>query len=126
MKLFICHSGDFDYVTKLYEPLRASLELREHELYLPHEGGKQVKTKDVIESSDLVIAEISYPSTGQGIELGWADAAGIPIIAIYQANSDYSRSVKYIAVQMIEYRDIDEMVRNIAGAINSHHVLKSQ
>lgn len=126
MKLFICHSGDFDYVSKLYEPLRASLELRDHELYLPHEDGRNVKTKDVITSADVVIAEVSLPSTGQGIELGWADAASVPIIALYEAGSDYSKSTGYIAKQMSEYRDVDEMLQIITDYIATHEVLKSQ
>ena len=37
-------------------------------------------SKEVIRTSDLVIADISYPSTGVGIELGWADCFNIRVI----------------------------------------------
>ena len=126
MKLFICHSGDFDYFSKLYEPLRASLALREHELYLPHEDGRNVKTKDVIATADVVIAEVSLPSTGQGIELGWADAGNVPIIAVYETGSDYSKSAGYIAKLMSEYKNTEEMLQIITDFVSEQGLLKSQ
>lgn len=52
--------------------------------------------RDMVEKSDLVIAESSFPSTGLGIELQIAEQKNIPIILCYR---DYginkSKSIKY-------------------------------
>lgn len=87
MKIYICHSSLFDYNTDLYVPLRQSDLNQVHEFVLPHESSdQQFSSKKLFhQGCDLVIAEISYPSTGMGIELGWADELGIPIYAVYRA-----------------------------------------
>lgn len=40
-------------------------------------------TKDIIKTCDLMIAEVSLPATGLGIELGWAKAFKVPILCMY-------------------------------------------
>lgn len=39
--------------------------------------------REMVEEADLVIAELTYPSTGLGIELQVAQAANIPIVACF-------------------------------------------
>ena len=34
---------------------------------------KKIDPAQIIKKSDVVIAEVSYPATGEGIELGWAN-----------------------------------------------------
>lgn len=109
MKIFVSHSSGFDYENELYKPLRNSTINNNHEIFLPHEDGRDVLTKDVIKKSDVVIAEVSFPSTGQGIELGWANVFNVPIICVNQKNSKPSDSLKYltenleIAKRLISY-----------------------
>ena len=83
MKIFIAHASSYDYKNELYLLIRKSYLNNEHEIILPIENGREVITKEMIKSCDLVIAEVSYPSTGMGIELGWADIFKIPIYCIY-------------------------------------------
>ncbi len=61
-----------------------------------------VKTK-IIEKYDLVIAEVSLPATGLGIELGWADYSNTPILCIYEKGSKFSSFLKFITNNFIEY-----------------------
>ena len=69
MKIYVCHSTSFDYNNHLYEPLKSVLS--DHDLIFTHDADSDFHSKDAIDSSDLVLAEVSYPSTGQGIELDW-------------------------------------------------------
>lgn len=66
MKIFVSHSTNYDFDSELYAPLRQSDLAKEHEIILPHENQRDVNTKDIIKNCDLVVAEVSYPSTGQG------------------------------------------------------------
>ncbi len=76
----------------------------DHVLHFPHEQSHEpVNTKDIIQSSDFVLAEVSHPSTGQGIELAWADEANTPIIGCYRDNADYSSSLKMLNPQFMPY-----------------------
>ena len=88
MKIYVSHSKNFDYKKELYEVLE-NTNLK-HEFILPHkDSDKSFNTKDLLmdKKCDLVLAEVSYPATGQGIELGWADVYKIPIVCIYKKNS---------------------------------------
>lgn len=53
------------------------------------------KTRGLIGKSQLVLVEVSIPSTGSGIELGWANAAGVPIVAFHQGGSEPSPALKF-------------------------------
>lgn len=54
MNIYIAHSNKFDYITKLYEPIKNAKVLSNHNLFFPHgEVNKLVKTKEIIENYDL-------------------------------------------------------------------------
>lgn len=103
MKVYLAHSRRIDFVNELYIPLREAL-CGSHELILPHLDSlepypsRQLFTE---RGCDAVLAEVSVPSIGLGIELAWAAAAAIPICCIHsrrEAPSDALQSVtKYIA-----------------------------
>lgn len=118
MKIYFCHSRDFDYKQDLYKPLRESALNAQHEIILPHEDDfATIKTKDIIKDCDLVIAEVSSPSAGLGIELGWADACGVPIICIYKTGAKISGSLRFITKKFIEYSDSSELVKKIEAIL---------
>jgi len=120
MKIFISHSSGYDYEGKLYTPLEKSSLVKNHEIVLPHKG-KVINTKEVIANSDLVIAEVSMPTTGQGIELGWADYSGTPILCIYEKGARISSALKFITQHFIEYVDAGDMVSKIADFLEGFH-----
>ena len=81
MKIYVGHSRNFDFKKELYEPLRKL----PCEFIFPHEkSDKQFNSKDVLKSCNLMIAEVSFPSIGLGIEIGWADSYGVPIIFVHK------------------------------------------
>lgn len=113
MKIYISHSSQYDYTNKLYNPIKSSDLLQSNTVFLPHEN-KVVNTKEIISNYDLVIAEVSLPTTGQGIELGWADYAKTPILCIYEKGTKISSSLKFITNQFIEYENSEDMIRKIS------------
>lgn len=113
MKIYVSHSTKFDYNRELYQPLRASELNKKHEIVLPHEGGKNINSKEVIKNSDLVLAEVSLPAMGQGIELGWADAFDRPIICLYQSDKEFSPYLKYLTEKFISYRDSLDLIQQL-------------
>ena len=82
MKIFISHASQYDYVNKIYEPIKQSEMYKNNEIILPHDENKLLNTKEIIKNCNLMIAEVSLPSTGQGIELAWADLFEIPVLCL--------------------------------------------
>ncbi|MEN9390677.1 MAG: hypothetical protein RLZZ283_777 [Candidatus Parcubacteria bacterium] len=113
MKIFVAHSSNFDFNKKLYEPLRASALNTAHTFIFPHSQGDEYVTREVIKSCDALIAEVSLPSTGMGIELGWADAFKVPILCIHESGAKFSSSVLHVAKEVIAYDGSHDMVRKI-------------
>ncbi len=117
MQIYIIHSKYFDYKNELYIPIRSSSLNQTHTIIFPHETDKFIVSKDIIKNSDTIIAEVSYQSIGEGIELGWANFFQKPIICIYKSGSKISNSLKTISNIFIEYKDKEEMLTKIATII---------
>jgi hypothetical protein len=119
MKIYLAHSSGYDYENELYQPLKQS-SLNKHNIYYPHDGTNAGKmSKDVIRGSDLVLAEVSYPSTGQGIELGWADSSNIAILCVYRAGSDVSGAIKTVCSEFIEYSSLEELIDKLESRLQT-------
>lgn len=121
MKIYISHSSSYDYINKLYNPLKESSLCNEYDFYFPHDLDKIIDTKPIIESSDLLIAEVSLPTTGQGIELGWASFLNTPIVCIHEKGTKYSSSLSLIADAFIEYDDSYDMVKKISNYLSKRN-----
>jgi nucleoside 2-deoxyribosyltransferase len=100
--IYIYHSSSFDFKNELYKPIRESELNKKYNFILPHEN-KIIDTKQTIKEADLIIAEVSFPSTGQGIELGWANILNKKIICIYKDEHKYSSALKFITNQFYNY-----------------------
>lgn len=112
MKLYVSHSTGFDYKTELYAPLKHAFA-NKYEVFYPHDTVAVHNSKVMIEECDAVLAEVSYPSTGQGIELGWANASGVPIICFYKVGESHSSAVKIISGDIYEYSSAEEMIEKL-------------
>lgn len=67
MQIYLAHPTCYNYYDELYGLLQ-ELGLP---IIFPHLTNQQaVNSKELIAQSELLIAEVSYPSTGAGIELG--------------------------------------------------------
>ena len=114
MKVYFCHSRNFDFKNDLYKPIRESGLNTQHEIIFPHEDDSSIiKTKDIIKTCDVVFAEVSFPSTGLGIELGWADIQAIQIVCLSKTGTKVSGSLKFITNNFIEYSDTSDLVKKV-------------
>lgn len=119
MRIYIGHSTAFNYQQSLYLPLKSSGLWQQHLFILPHdEQSDPINTKAIISGADLVIAEVSYPSTGLGIELGWANNANRPILSLYQEHTKPSSSLNLICDHFIQYSDLDNLISKLAHWLN--------
>ena len=109
MKIYIAHSRDFDYVNDLYLPIKNSEFFKEHEFILPHDGDNYKHDRDFYTKIDLVIAEVSYPSTGLGIELGFLYDDNKSMYCIHRSDKKISSSISVVASNINVYSNLDEM-----------------
>ncbi len=121
MNIYICHSTSFDYQHQLYIPIKQSELFSQHQFILPHDHARDpINSKEQIACCDLIIAEVSYPSTGQGIELGWAHSLNIPIYCFHLKDKKYSSSLKFISNNIFLYQNISDMLHvvNLFNEVN--------
>lgn len=68
----------------------------------------------MIRDTDVIIAEVSFPSTGLGIEIGWADTFKKPIICISKQDAKASSSLRAVSQVFIEYSTPEELIAKIS------------
>ena len=68
-----------------------------------------VRTFAEIETSAVVVVELSEKGVGLGIEAGYAYARNIPIVTIARQGSDISTTLQGISRQVFWYRQPDEL-----------------
>ncbi|CAN5163861.1 hypothetical protein BH11PAT1_BH11PAT1_7470 [soil metagenome] len=120
MTIYISHSRSFDFQQELYDVLMQSELWGMHTFVLPHEDSESpFPVKDFLESEEceVVVAEVSYQSTGQGIELGWAEMLHIPIICISKNNAKISQSLYTVTNKFVSYMDSHDMVEKIKKSL---------
>lgn len=62
-----------------------------------------------METSDVVVVDLSEKGVGVGIEAGYAYARNIPIITVARQGSDISTTLLGISRQVFRYREPDEL-----------------
>lgn len=121
MRIYISHSRRFNFQGELYFPLRQTREFLPHELILPHEGSdglypvvKELEDRKI----GLVIAELSYPSTNQGIELGLAKAYGVPVGGMFRDGSTPPSAISVVTENVQCYRNARTLVETVGRLIS--------
>lgn len=76
---------------------------------------KYQRAMNLVNTADIIIAEISTPSTGQGMELQQAVINNIPILLIAKNNSKISGMIKGYKniVDILFYNTIDDICNDI-------------
>jgi hypothetical protein len=119
MKIYCAHSTSFDFNNEYYLPLKHSELSQNHELIFPHENNQFIDSKEIVKNCELIIAEVSYPSIGEGIELGWANDANISVICLYKEGSKVSKSLNVISKIFISYASSQDLISKLSKHINS-------
>jgi hypothetical protein len=112
MRIYVCHSRHSNFLLELYDPIKSSPLATTHEFHFPYDN-KEAKSKDVIKESNLLIAEVTLPGTGLGIEIGWADSFGVPILCISKKGSIISNSLAYVTNDFFDYADSHELIEKL-------------
>jgi hypothetical protein len=123
MKIYISHSKTFDYKKELYDPIKKSELIKQYEFIFPHEEKDELFGSALLEklkSVDLVIAEISYHSTAQGMELAWASILEKPVICIYKEGASISGSLHFVSKKLLMYTSRENMIADITGALEHY------
>jgi hypothetical protein len=119
MNIYISHSSSYDYESEIYKPIKESELAQVHHFFLPHEPANiDVDAKDELKQTDALVAETSLPSTGQGIELGQANVAGVPIICFFKSGSKPSGSLRFVTDKIIEYSDTHDLLVKLQAELN--------
>ena len=118
MKIYVGHSTNFDYKNELYKPILESNLVNKYEFVFPHLN-KNFNSKEIIEQSDLFIAEVSFPTLGLGIEIGRAEMNNKNILCIYKEGTKISSSLKYVNVDILSYENEIDLVNKISNYIEN-------
>lgn len=119
--IYFGHSRSFDYKKEWYEPIRELNLPTEIQVIFPHEtAGEDFDTRGLFEKGcDLFVVEGSYPSTGLGIELGYARMLSVPIVCFSRKGVQISGSLKRLANQCIEYSDREDLKVKLGKLLES-------
>lgn len=108
--IYFIHIRGFDW-----KPIKEALP----DITFPYEDAEKPKdSKKTIKQADLIIAEVSEPSTGMGIELGWANMLNKRIICIHKKGAKVSRSLNFISEKIIEYDSPENLISKIKEVAN--------
>lgn len=119
MNIYISHSGAYDYENELYKPIKESELSKIHSFFLPHEPeNMDTDAKKELKHTDVLVAESSLPSTGQGIELAQADAVGVPIVCFFKTGSRPSSSLRFVTEKVVEYSDIHDLFTKLQAELD--------
>lgn len=116
MQIYVAHSTAFDFQKELYAPLLKMQNELKCSFLLPYLNSDQpFSSLEMFQKQeiDLIVAEVSFASTGMGIELGWASSCGIKIICIYQMGKKHSNSLKTVSNHFFEYKNLTAEIKNI-------------
>lgn len=125
MKIYVAHSREYDYKNELYKPILESKLYKKIEFILPHLLDKIFNSKEVINDSDLFIAEVSYPAIGLGIEIGRAEAANKKILFIHKDTAKVTSSLKYIKADTLIYSNDKDLIDKIDRYITENFMIKN-
>ena len=64
-----------------------------------------------IESSHIIVVDLTEKGVGLGIEAGYAYAVKIPVVVIAQAGSDISTTLKGISQKLFLYKTFEDLVK---------------
>ena len=123
MRIYFGHSRDFDYEREYYAPIEASEALREDELIMPHKGGTYTaRDREFYACLDLFVAEVSCPSIGLGIELGWASSGGVPIYCLYKKGAKPTGALRAVTDNVIEYESGEDLVGKVEQIVSGFDI----
>ncbi|AJD93485.1 hypothetical protein JMA_41680 (plasmid) [Jeotgalibacillus malaysiensis] len=110
MNIYVGHSKQMNYKEELYPVLKKIGDEMGVRFILPHDESLELyPSKEVLPTCDYMLADISLPALGLGIEIGWANMMDIPVFFIHKSDSELSHSVKAVSQNIRQYDSIDDL-----------------
>ena len=98
LNIYFMHSEKFDYNNLLYKKVLSSSVCLNHNLILPMAKEFQESyRKDLLNKADIVVAEVSNPSFGLGLELKWLLKEEKPKLFLSLNNEIPKKYQKYVS-----------------------------
>ncbi len=122
MTIYVSHSRDFDFDKGLYQPIKNSELAKNHNFIFPHDKATEIyPIKELLQNKkcDLILAEVSFPSTGQGIELGWANLIGVKILCVHKEDKRISGSIKTVTENIFSYKDSADLINKLVDYLKN-------
>lgn len=114
--VYVGHLRQSDYETEIYQPLRVLAQELSVEFIFPHAPGTAyINSKELFQNKgcDLFLAEVSYPATGLGMELAYANVYDIPVICIHQKNAKPASSIKSLNCPIVTYENTQDFTQKV-------------
>jgi hypothetical protein len=104
--IYLGHSRQTNFESEVYAPVEA-LCLDGVQLILPHRTSEFIDSKALFAGGGchLFIAEVSYPSTGLGMELAYAGVFHVPTVCFHRSDIAPSSSVRSLGTRMVPYEN---------------------
>ena len=97
LNIYFIHSTKLDYNNLIYKKVLSSSVCLGHNLMLPQTKEYQEKyTKDLMQKADIIIAEVSNPTFGLGLELKWLQKQDKPKLFLSLNNEIPKKYKKYV------------------------------
>ncbi len=120
LNIYFGHSKKIDY-QKIYDWIESCEELKKYNFMFPHKLDSNSRNgRDFYKNIDVFIAEISFPSTGLGIELGFSFDEKIPIYCFYKENSNYTNALLSVTNNFIEYTAREDFLKKLIKILNEY------
>jgi hypothetical protein len=85
--------------------------------FLGYKNSK-LSSHELISNSEFIVAEVSYPSMGVGIECGWADQMGKTIYAFHDVDKQMPLAVTHLKnINLIQYSAAYQIAEKLAEAL---------
>ncbi len=70
-------------------------------------------SKEYLKQCKFMIAEVSIPALGLGIEIGWANLYDVKIICLAKEGTNPSTSLSVVSKDIIKYTDEEDMIKKL-------------
>lgn len=89
---------------------------------------EEIRARDLkwLKESDLVVAEVTTPSIGVGIEIGKAEEWGKTIFCLFRPNQDYKLSAMVAGsdeVKVLSYQTIDDLAPTLERSLRAFEAI---
>lgn len=111
------------YSNDLYTPIKKSELFGNYDFQLPHEHGDDYNSREAIRRSRALVADVTYPDLGVGIEIGWAQSMDKPIIIVHEEGRSPLPFVKYASSKIYSYSGREDVAAKILEALKQEGIV---